>query len=90
MITPTDIIGVELVNPYECTGSREPEDPGHERTQDRELAFMQVVGEDGVELFHSKHNRFNQLLSRLIEIRPNVGNDVRSCHSPRYANGRPS
>ena len=47
----TDIISIELVNSYECTGSSEPEDPSHERPQDRELAFMHVVGEDGVELF---------------------------------------
>ena len=46
----TDIISIELVNAYECTGGREPEDPGEERAQERELAFMQVVGEGGVKL----------------------------------------
>jgi hypothetical protein len=55
MMARTDIISIELVNSYECTGRREPEAPGEERTQDRELAFMQVVGENGVELFHSKN-----------------------------------
>jgi hypothetical protein len=51
MMARTDIISIELVNPYECAGSSEPEDPSHEGTPDRELAFMHVVGEDGVELF---------------------------------------
>ena len=49
-IARTYIIRIELVNAYERTGGGEPEEPGHERAPDRELAFMQVVGEDGVEL----------------------------------------
>jgi hypothetical protein len=60
MVALTDIISVELVNSYECTGSREPEDPGHERTQDRELAFVQVVGEECVKLSHSTTTRVSQ------------------------------
>jgi len=59
----TDVIGIELVDSYECTGSSEPEEPSHDRTQDRELAFMHVVGEDGVELFQRKCNQFSKRLS---------------------------
>lgn len=54
MIARTDIISIELVNPYECTGSGEPEDPSHDRTQNCEFALMHVVGEDGIELFRRK------------------------------------
>ena len=54
MTTRTDIVGVELVNSYKCTGSGEPKGPSHDRTPDRELAFMQIVGENSVELFSTR------------------------------------
>ena len=63
MTIRTDIVSIELVNSYECAGSGEPEGPSHERTPDRELAFMQIVGENGIELcsIHPKNaTRFSQ------------------------------
>lgn len=93
----TDIISIELVHPYECTGSREPEDPGEERAQDGELAFVQVVGEGRVELVQSKRSKFSQHDYNALteETEPNNGRMCRAsapdpAHSPRYANGRPS
>lgn len=54
MMARTNIISIELVNPHECAGSSEPEDPSHDRTQNWELALMHVVGEDSIELFRCK------------------------------------
>ena len=74
--TRTDIIGIELVNSYECTGSSEPEGPSHKRTPDRELAFMQIVGKNGVELFstHPKRNTVQSAIyppvCLLLEMKP--------------------
>ena len=65
--TRTDIVGIELVNSYECTGGSEPEGPSHERTPDRELAFMQIIGKNGVELF-STHPKRNTVQSAFIPL----------------------
>lgn len=62
MVIRTDVISIELIYSYEYTGSSEPEGPGQERTQEWELAFMHVVGEDAVELSHPKCSRFSQRL----------------------------
>ena len=97
MTTRTDIVGVELVNSYECTGSSEPKGPSHDRTPDRELAFMQIVGENGVELFSIRPKTQYSLVSNyppvclLLEKEPpQPRTRTRTPHSPQYANGRPS
>jgi len=82
MVARTDIISIELVNPYECTGCSEPEGPGQERTQDRELAFMHVVGEGGIELFFFFRSKTDPGSvsdypgTGYVKTKSQVGNDV--------------
>ena len=47
---PTNIICVELVNADQNADGCGPKRPGHQGTKDRELALMEIVYEDGVEL----------------------------------------
>lgn len=47
---PTNVIRVELVDANQHPDGRSPECPGHQRTEDGELALMKIVDEDGIEL----------------------------------------
>ena len=60
----TDIVGVELVNSYECANSGCTESPCSDWTNDRELSLVHVVNENAVEL----HKRGQYSCKRLIMI----------------------
>lgn len=74
----TDVVGVELIHPYECTGSREPEDPGEERAQDGELALMQVVGERRVKLSQYESQQTGTVSTPIRKKRRAVGCPARA------------
>ena len=50
MLRPTDIVGVELVDADEDTDGRRPEHPGQSPAEHGELAGVEVIDEDAVEL----------------------------------------
>ena len=57
----TDVVRVELIHANKNTHSRRSQRPGRQRAQDREFAFVQIVNQDGVELYtvntHSRDPR---------------------------------